>query len=149
MIPEPVIKYEKSCGAVIFCQFADGEKVLLVKHRVGHWDFPKGHVKRNETEIETALREVNEESGLTVTLDQNFRKTINYSPKGGVSKDVVYFIGTCNPQEAKNLRPQQSEIAVTQFVPLEEAENMITFVSGKEIFKKVLAHRESRKTVKN
>ncbi len=145
MNSEPEIKLEKSCGAVVFCQFSDGEKVLLLKHRVGHWDFPKGHVKANETELETALREVNEESGLSVVLDQDFRETINYSPKGGVSKDVVYFVGWCDAQEAKNLRPQQSEIAAAKFVLLEEAEGIITFSSGKEIFKKALVHKNFSK----
>ena len=144
MTLESAIKHEKSCGAVIFCQFPDGEKVLLLKHRVGHWDFPKGHVKVNEMETETALREVNEESSLKVVLDPGFRETINYSPKDKVSKDVVYFVGQCDEQEARKLAPQQSEIAAARFVLLEEAENLITFVSGKEIFKKALAYRESK-----
>ena len=149
MTNESSIKHEKSCGAVIFCQFSDGEKVLLLKHRVGHWDFPKGHVKVNETEVETALREVNEESGLKVVLDPGFRETINYSPKDKVSKDVVYFFGRCDEQEAKKLAPQQSEIAAARFVLLEEAENLITFVSGKEIFKKALDYRESKRLNSN
>ena len=144
MNSEPGIKLEKSCGAVIFCQFPDGDKVLLLKHRVGHWDFPKGHVKANETEFETALREVYEESGLKVALDHDFREMINYSPKDGVSKDVVYFMGFCTQYEAKNLKPQQSEILEGQFVLLEEAENIITFGNGKDIFKKARAHWVSR-----
>ncbi len=139
-----IIKHEKSCGAVIFCQFPEGEKVLLLKHRLGHWDFPKGHVKVNETEEETALREVNEESGLKVVLDPGFRETINYSPKDKVSKDVVYFLGRCDEKEARNLAPQLSEIASALFVSLDEAENLITFASGKEILKKALAYKESK-----
>ena len=136
---EPKIKHEKSCGAVIFCQFPDGLRVLLLKHRMGHWDFPKGHVKGNETETETALREVYEESGLKVALNTGFRETINYSPRDQVSKDVVYFCGHCDEQEASNLAAQQSEIAVAQFMELDQAEKMITFDSGKEIFRKALA----------
>lgn len=135
---ETNIKHEKSCGAVIFCQFPDGLKALLLKHRFGHWDFPKGHVKVNETEAQTALREIYEESGLNVTLDLNFRETVTYSPKDRVNKDVVFFCGYCDEQEAKNLAPQQSEIAAAQFVALDLAENMITFESGKEIFRRAL-----------
>ena len=146
---QSIIKHEKSCGAVIFCQFPEGEKVLLLKHRLGHWDFPKGHVKVNETEEETALREVNEESGLKVVLDLSFRETINYSPKDKVSKEVVYFVGRCDEQEARKLAPQQSEIAAARFVLLEEAENLITFVSGKEIFKKALDYREPKRSNRN
>ena len=140
MTLKPKIKHEKSCGAVIFCQFPVGLKVLLLKHRVGHWDFPKGHVKTHETEADTALREVYEESGLKVTLDTSFRETINYSPKDRVSKDVVYFCGHCDAQEAKNLAAQRSEISAAQFMALGRAENMITFESGKEIFRKALIY---------
>lgn len=143
MTLEPKIKHEKSCGAVIFCQFPDGLKVLLLKHRVGHWDFPKGHVKAHETEADTALREVYEESGLKVTLDDGFREIITYSPKNRVSKDVVYFCGHCDAQEAKNLAAQQSEISAAQFVALTRAENMITFESGKGIFRKALIYWNS------
>ena len=50
---------EKSCGAIIYNK---NKEVLIVKHNAGHWDFPKGHVEENETEIQTAIREVKEET---------------------------------------------------------------------------------------
>ena len=53
---------EKSCGCIII----DKDRVLLVKHNAGHWDFPKGHMEDGETEIETAIREVKEETNLDV-----------------------------------------------------------------------------------
>ena len=43
---------EKSCGCII----TKDNKVLLIKQTKGHWGFPKGHVEKNETEIETAIR---------------------------------------------------------------------------------------------
>ena len=43
------MKYEKSCGAIIF----DGDKVLILQQTAGHWGFPKGHVEDGETEVET------------------------------------------------------------------------------------------------
>ena len=58
------MKYEKSCGAVIF----DGDKVLVIQQVKGHWGFPKGHVENGETEIETALREIKEETNLDVEI---------------------------------------------------------------------------------
>ena len=63
------MRYEKSCGALVFRRASQGLEVLLLKHRAGHWDFPKGHVEAGESEQETALREVLEESGLTVKLE--------------------------------------------------------------------------------
>jgi len=44
--------------------------VLLVssKKEPGHWIFPKGHVERGETAAEAALRETEEEAGVTGEL---------------------------------------------------------------------------------
>ena len=53
---------------------------------------PKGHVEENETEEETALREIKEEVGLNVIIDSGFRIVETYSPKDGFVKDVVYFV---------------------------------------------------------
>ena len=89
---------EKSCGVVLFNE----QKVLLLQYATGqkesHWDFPKGHVDKGETEIETATRELEEETGIkNIILLDNFRKTINYTIQKRdrkISKEVVFFIAT-------------------------------------------------------
>ena len=43
------MKHEKSCGAVII----KNNKVLVLQQVAGHWGFPKGHVEKGETEVET------------------------------------------------------------------------------------------------
>ena len=96
------MKKEISCGAVIARQTDAGCEILLIRHaNGGHWAFPKGHVEGNETEAETALREIREETGLSVTLDTNFRTVVTYSPKPGVMKDVIYFAAELAGGDAK------------------------------------------------
>jgi 8-oxo-dGTP pyrophosphatase MutT (NUDIX family) len=34
------------------------------KYGAGHWDFPKGHIEKNENEMAAVLREVKEETGI-------------------------------------------------------------------------------------
>ena len=63
------MKYEKSCGAIIIKE----GKVLLLQEVEGHWSFPKGHVENNETEIETVVREVKEETNLDIIIDESKR----------------------------------------------------------------------------
>lgn len=69
------MKCEKSCGCIII---EDGIKVLLVKQTKGHWIFPKGHVEADETEMETAIREVKEETNVDVEVEGNKRYTMRY-----------------------------------------------------------------------
>ena len=123
------MKKEKSCGIIVF----DNDKVLLVKSVNGHFGFPKGHVEINETEYETAIREVKEETNCDAKIIDGFREKITYSPREGVKKDVIYFIGK---PITKNLKPQESEIKETIFVLISEALNIITYDDEKGAFVK-------------
>ncbi len=86
---------EKSCGAVIFKQNAQ-RKYLLLHYERGHWDFVKGHVEKNETEKETALRETEEEVGITdLNFVDGYRERITYYYKRSgrtVFKEVIFYL---------------------------------------------------------
>ena len=87
------MSYEKSCGAIIFRKYHGNTELLLIKHTsAGHWSFPKGHVEAGETEIETAKREIMEETSIDVDICPGFREVVTYSPRRDVQKDVIYFL---------------------------------------------------------
>lgn len=125
------MKKEKSCGCVI----VDDNKVLLVKHNAGHWDFPKGHIENNETEEQTALREVKEETNIDVVIILGYRYTIEYSPKENVLKEVVFFLANKISDE---LKPQESEISDIRWVEVNEAIEQITYDDSKNILRKII-----------
>ena len=86
--------HEKSSGAIVYRKSHGNTEILLIKHIIsGHWSFPKGHVEGNETEVETAIREIKEETAIDVMIDPTFRETVSYYPKRDTQKTVVYFIG--------------------------------------------------------
>ena len=87
------MKKEKSCGAVVIKKENDGIKFLIIRQHDDCWHFTKGHVEEGETEEETAIREIKEETNIDVEVDNNFRRVITYSPREDVIKDVVFFIG--------------------------------------------------------
>ena len=58
---------EKSCGAVVFTRLNGEIKYVIIQSLAGYYGFPKGHMEAGESEKQTALREVYEETGLTLT----------------------------------------------------------------------------------
>lgn len=126
------MKQEKSCGAVVYREKDSGKvKVLLIRHKNGgHWAFPKGHVEKEETEEETALREIREETGLKVKLDTGFRHTVTYSPKPEVMKDVVYFAARSGEKQVK---AQEEEVTDIQWFKPQEALEIVTYDNDRRI----------------
>lgn len=112
------MKKEKSCGIMVF----KDDSVLLVHHNKGHWGFPKGHVEKDETEFETALREVKEETNIDAKILGDFRHVVTYSPKPNTIKDVVFFIGEAL---SFDLKPQIEEASEVKYVSINEALNLI------------------------
>lgn len=132
---------EKSCGAVVWRQGAEKREYLLVQHNGGHWSFPKGHVEGNETEAETAAREILEETGLTAEVHTGFRRQVTYSPKPGVVKDVIFF--TAVPTGGRE-HPQESEISRLGWFSFPDAARQITYVIDENILLEAEAYLNER-----
>ena len=128
---------EKSCGAVVIKKENDQNYVLLIRHLQGHWGFPKGHVEPNETEWETAYREVYEETGLYIEQVNDFRDETHYSPRPGVMKDVVYFIASVKGGE---LIPQPEEVIEVKWVTFIDAISVLTFDNDTSLLKKAIKY---------
>lgn len=130
-----VCMYEKSCGAVIYHRTRFGiVKVLLVKNHNGRcWTFPKGHIEENETEHQTAIREIKEETGLDVVIEPNFRKTSTYR-FGKVKKQVVFFLAKTN-ESVVSMQP--SEIDYYLWVTIDEAVHLCRHENDVKILREV------------
>lgn len=123
--------YEKSCGAIVYRKHHGNTEILLIKHiNSGHWSFPKGHVEQGENEMETALREVREETGIDIMIDPSFRETVTYFPRKDTQKIVVYFIGKAKNHE---YTPQEEEISEIRWVDIGHAVQLLTYENDKTI----------------
>ena len=137
---------EKSCGVVLF----NGQKVLLLQYAKGqkegdwdlqgHWDFPKGHVDKGETEVETTTRELEEETGIkNIIFLDNFRKTINYNIQKGdrnIAKEVVFFAATTVEKEI-NLSHEHVDCGWFDFT---SALKQLTYDNARSVLKKAIIH---------
>jgi 8-oxo-dGTP diphosphatase len=101
-----------AAAAVIFG--ADG-RVLLVKHSYGplNWEIPGGAAEPGETPTETALREVLEETRLTVTAD---RLTGIYYDAYEAGREALHFVFLCRPVDDRAVpRPGCDEITACSY----------------------------------
>ena len=95
---------ERSAGAVVYRESDNGRMYLLLQN-AGRWDFPKGGVEKGESELQTVLREVKEETGLNeVKIVHGFRKVIEYFYRRNgknVHKQVVYLLAVTDDESVK------------------------------------------------
>ena len=136
--------FEKSCGALVVRREENNYYILMIRHKAGgNRSFPKGHVEEGETEYETALREVMEETSSRIAIVSDFRATVNYRPSPGVMKEVVYFLAFTT---SADIKAREGEIAEVEWVPLEKAEECLAHDNDKTVFRAAM-ERMQRMTV--
>ncbi|MDO4371560.1 MAG: NUDIX domain-containing protein [Clostridia bacterium] len=132
------MKYEKSCGAVIFRKDEHGWNVLLIRHTKGkHISFPKGHMETGELESQTAEREVFEETGIRVRVDRRYRAENRYNIRSDIQKLVVIFAAVTTQRE---IIPQPEEIAEANWYPVDAALERLTYERDRKILREALIH---------
>ena len=120
---------EISAGAIIYTIINNEINYLLIKDFHGNFGFPKGHLEKDETEIDAAIREIKEEVGINIILDTNFRKELNYIMPNGINKKSVYYLGFYKDQK---IIKQLEEVDETLLLPFSKAIDTLTFDNMKE-----------------
>ncbi len=95
---------EKLAGAVVYRR--DGEDILFafVHDIFGYWTLSKGHIEEGETAEQAALREIKEEIGLDIKVEDEL-ETNDYiasdPEKGKIKKIVTYFLASTEDKDIK------------------------------------------------
>lgn len=136
---------DKSYGIVPVFKDKTDFLFLLVHHKGNHWAFPKGHKKEGETELETAKRELYEETGITECeiLDAPFiEERYSFELNGKIyDKTNYFFIGIVKDLKTQIPEEFKHEIEEIRLLPFNEAMKLATYDTARRVLvevKKVL-----------
>lgn len=129
------MNYEKSCGAIVYRKRHGNTEILLIKHvRSGCWSFPKGHMEPGENEIQTAVREIKEETNIDVSVDDPaFREVVVFNPRRDITKEVVYFLARATTFDCEK---QESEISEVRWVEIGQALTLLAYDNDRVLVNK-------------
>ncbi len=123
--------YEKSCGAVVYTVHQNEVLYLLIRNRSGHIGFPKGHVEYGEDERTTMIREIREETSLSVEPDLTFREEYRYVLWNVVHKLAVYSMAPFS--YGKSVTTMENEIFGDWLVTYTEARRLLSYENDRKI----------------
>jgi 8-oxo-dGTP diphosphatase len=129
-------KIVRAAGGVAW-RGRDGDVRLLLVHRPKYddWSFPKGKCGNDETDEKCAVREIEEETNLHVTLGPELVST-SYISKGR-PKHVRYWL--VEPQNPDDARPQ-NEVDELAWLTPDEAAARLTYARDRDVLRSFLEH---------
>lgn len=117
---------EVASGAVVY-QMRSGKPfyLLLQSATSDFWGFPKGHVEGQESLVDTAKREIHEETKLTVAVDTTFQSETQYQMKNGNLKKMTLFVSEV--PVGVSVERQVAEISASGWFDYATARNRLSY----------------------
>lgn len=133
------MKEDASFGVIPLSKGEGKWKVFLVQHKhARYWGFPKGHPEPGESPLQTAVRELKEETNLDIVrylqeepLTEEYRFTFD---SRRIHKRVFYYVAEVEGEIAL----QNKEIEDGKWVSFPEAIDQVTHQEGKSILQQVV-----------
>jgi 8-oxo-dGTP pyrophosphatase MutT (NUDIX family) len=134
----PSARAQHSAGIVLFRE-SESTRLFLLLDYGRHWDFTKGHIETGEAHRVAAIRELQEETGITdVEMIPGFQREIVYffrdQKKGLVRKTVTYFLAKTHAEKIV----LSDEHVGGEFLLFDEAVRRLTFASSRQVLKQAV-----------
>ena len=121
--------YDISIGFILVNN--NGNFLVMKKAIDGVWDFPKGHIKPEDTdELTTAIRELKEETGIDadkLNPVEGFRNENTYINPNGVNRKIILFLARCDTDPILS-----DEHTAYEWADLEKAKELLHFQGGQD-----------------
>lgn len=133
-MPKRLPRVERSAGGVVLRRIRGELHVLLIKDPYRNWGLPKGHVEPGEDDMGAALREVEEETGLSALIPGPELKTIDWVFRSGGKKVHKYccFFLMASP-EGKPVPETSEGITDCRWVALHSAVEQISYDNARQV----------------
>ena len=132
------MKFEFSAGGVVYKKQNDQMMILVSQHSGHHgWVFPKGLIGdsiKNEKKEETAIREVEEETGVLAHIIKPLTPVTYWYvwEKEKRKKTVYYFLMEYISEDSSK---KDEEMEQVEWLPIKEVEKRLTYKSDKDVWK--------------
>ena len=128
------MRWETSYGVIPLLRNEKGWKLFLIQHRRDRfWGFPKGHGEEGESPLETAERELYEESGLHVLQllrEEPLLEEYTYQHQGiHIEKKVYFFLAITSEKFTLDIH----EVVDGKWLSFQKAKELISFREGQEL----------------
>ncbi len=131
------MKFEFSAGGVVYKKEGRKTFVLVAQHSQHHgWVFPKGLIDKGEKKEETAVREVEEETGIKAKILKPLKPIEFWYVFEGekIKKRVYYFLMEATGGNTEN---HDNEMENVEWLPEDKVEERLTYKSEKEVWEEV------------
>jgi 8-oxo-dGTP pyrophosphatase MutT (NUDIX family) len=121
----------RAAGGIVWRRHGEGvaqvlEVLVVHRPRYDDWSFPKGKHEIDETDLACAVREVEEETGLSVVVGTGL-PTVEYLDHKNREKTVAYWAMTVQPGCDNEAFVINDEVDEMRWLALEAARPLLTY----------------------
>jgi 8-oxo-dGTP pyrophosphatase MutT (NUDIX family) len=139
------MRIQTSAGIIVYYKPNGEPEFLLLQYAAGHWDLAKGKLEPGETNLQAAVRELQEETGISkIDMKEGFEASLKYVFKDytgqPIEKTVYFFVGQVKKKEVAILSREHKDFI---WLPFEQAVKKLTYQNAKDVL--IKAHEFIKK----